>query len=47
MHANGEIDRKGVTLLLPLASRGALVGATRRLVTGTLAEMCELPAVRT
>ena len=34
MHANGDIER-GYPPVLPLASRGALVGATPLLVTGT------------
>ena len=34
MHANGDIER-GYPPVLPLASRGALAGATPLLVTGT------------
>ena len=39
MHANGDIER-GYPPVLPLASRGALVGATPLLVTGTPACAC-------
>ena len=35
VHANGDIER-GYPPVLPLASRGALVGATPLLVTGTV-----------
>ena len=38
MHANGDIER-GYPPVLPLASRGALVGATPLLVTGTNVNM--------
>ena len=37
MHANGDIER-GYPPVLPLASRGALVGATPLLVTGPQGE---------
>ena len=37
MHANGDIER-GYPPVLPLASRGALVGATPLLMTGTFVE---------
>ena len=39
MHANGEIER-GYPPVLPLASRGALVGATPLLVTGNELRLC-------
>ena len=39
MHANGDLER-GYPPVLPLASRGALVGATPLLVTGTSGASC-------